>query len=358
MPTVSGLSTMPEKVLKNTTVGVNRRCNSFSVIILLVVFVMLQSTQKPLPASTASVDPTIKSTPPVNEVPTISAKNATNPKIESTPSVDKFPTIRANATNYPNHIKDRRHRLLIYITTHWSSEHAKYIKYCWPQAIQHLDIFKQADFAVFSTARSHSRVREMHKILPETFSFTNLTIYQYPMDSFRPTEEGRWKGWNEKQMGAALAMVEAGSHGYFDSYEWVVRVNPDVMIRKDNWLLQTMFPNAATRTSTSSNTQQPSLLYVDCLAESFVMHTDFFAFRPAALPPGALANASTPKGAEPALTKAMESVRSSSIQIPGTEPVTPGQCRAVGETVYHKTIPYIVDEECPVSYGEDNGARR
>ena len=59
---------------------------------------------------------------------------------------------------------------------------------------------------------------------------------------------------------------------WFQNYDWVIRVNPDVLIREDTWLRQTM--------------QNPA---VDAILINLTegtrkrLHTDFLAFRPTAI---------------------------------------------------------------------------
>ena len=43
-------------------------------------------------------------------------------------------------------------------------------------------------------------------------------------------------GSTKKQMGAILALSEAEARGWFDGYDWVVRLNPDVIVSEDRFL--------------------------------------------------------------------------------------------------------------------------
>jgi hypothetical protein len=82
------------------------------------------------------------------------------------------------------------------------------------------------------------------------------------------------------QEGAILALVEAYRNRWFEDYDWVVRVNPDVVIRDDTFLLQTMEDDSV------------SGIFDDCLEKACpagrkcvdrLIHTDFFAIRPSAI---------------------------------------------------------------------------
>jgi hypothetical protein len=77
------------------------------------------------------------------------------------------------------------------------------------------------------------------------------------------------------QEGANLAFVEGLANGWFCNYEWVIRLNPDVIVRNDSWLLARM------------NESDVHGVFVDCYDRgcaqkclSGLIHSDFFAFRP------------------------------------------------------------------------------
>ena len=83
------------------------------------------------------------------------------------------------------------------------------------------------------------------------------------------------------QKGAIQAIVEAENQGWIKDYDWVIRVNLDVIIRNDTWLLIQMH-----------NTHVNGI-FVDCFSRACsqkcvqnVVHSDFFAFRPKAMPDG------------------------------------------------------------------------
>ena len=220
--------------------------------------------------------------------------------------------------------------ILVYITTHWSNQHRSFIQYCWPHALAHLQLFQHADVAVFSTASEARQLRDMHNSLPAIFQSTsNLTIYQYHMAHQDSKVQYANVQEQMKQQGAILALTEAGAKGYFDGYEWVIRVNPDVLIQDDEWLLQTMLLQQHNGNDDVQNKTRPSLLYVSCNRGPKI-HTDFFAIRPAALPPGALAHSShgNAERSFAALTKGLEKW-----EVPDAKPFR--GCRVTGPLVEH-----------------------
>jgi hypothetical protein len=81
---------------------------------------------------------------------------------------------------------------------------------------------------------------------------------------------------NVFQLGANLGPKLAFQYGWFDNYDWVLRINPDVLIRNSTWIHQTM--------------QDPTVegIVVNCHGEFYdkrkrQLHTDFFAVRPMAM---------------------------------------------------------------------------
>jgi hypothetical protein len=98
----------------------------------------------------------------------------------------------------------------------------------------------------------------------ELLPFRNITIKIYKNEDY--------------QSGAVQAMIDPflDKITWFDDYDWVIRVNPDVLIRKDAWLMQTML------------NQSVDMIVHYCYSKrkytkSVKFHNDFFAFRPNAV---------------------------------------------------------------------------
>lgn len=108
-------------------------------------------------------------------------------------------------------------------------------------------------------------------------------------------------GYNE---GAILAMAEALEQGWFSSYDWVIRVNPDVLIRDDSFLLRSLHNDSIDG------------IFADCRdvpcpagrgCANRLIHTDFFAVRPGAIPRDAFAGAQS-QNAEVMASKVFSSI--------------------------------------------------
>lgn len=231
-------------------------------------------------------------------------------------------------------------KILLYVTTHMSMEHIWYLKSCWPEALKHSVILRSADVAVYLNSKVEHR-EEDKKILSTTFKHNNLDIY-----------ERENLGW---QKGAMAALSDATTEGWFRGYDWVIRLNPDVIIRDESFLLDTM-----------QNDPDATALFINCVPGIFKIHTDFFAIKPALLEPHAFTRPAH-RGAERSFTHDVRQVildKGGHRFIPGANPATV-DCRA-GEkkkltdtpiTHYHFSLEHEDDDDwirtnftCPIPF--------
>lgn len=149
-------------------------------------------------------------------------------------------------------------KLLFYMTTHWPTEHIAFLP-CWKDAIERLDIFKYADLMLYTPTEPGKQQLEF---LP--FRHTIIKLYVNP-------------GYQE---GAVQSMTDPfldNTTTWFDDYDWVIRINFDVLVRSDAWLMKTMLNGSIDMivhecySSTNKYSTNPML------------HSDFFAFRPKAV---------------------------------------------------------------------------
>ena len=212
-------------------------------------------------------------------------------------------------------------KLLIYMTTHLPDSHTAFLP-CWKDAVERLTIFKYADLMIYT---STIPTREQLEFLP----FSNVVIKHYSNP-----------GYHE---GAVQAMVDPfldNVTSWFDDYDWVIRVNMDVLIREDTWLIQTMLnPNI-------------DLIVMDCWAHGSPVHfqTDFFAFRPSAVDRELLLQ--TDRGhAETHFTAAFRHMYDAgrSTFIPGAKNEIEAHCRIAG---VHSPVLHVHElaNYCPYYY--------
>ncbi|CAB9520171.1 expressed unknown protein [Seminavis robusta] len=169
-------------------------------------------------------------------------------------------------------------KIALYMTTHLSDQHMEFLVKCWPAAIKRLPLVQQADLLVYTSTKGMDRVFT-------SLGFKNVTVFHYeeawnPMGAKAAIDENNNDLDTQKQEGAIRGLVDpfVQTNLWFESYDWVIRVNPDVLIRSDTWLLQTM--------------QNPTVAGIfvpwDSPWHGFCFHTDFFAFRPRAADRNAL----------------------------------------------------------------------
>ncbi|CAE7336309.1 unnamed protein product [Symbiodinium sp. CCMP2592] len=146
-------------------------------------------------------------------------------------------------------------RVGIFMTTHWSKEQQMYLP-CWEHAMK-LPILKNADLILYTPANlSREELARLH--------FRRITLKQFPNRGY--------------QASAIQAVSDAfGNLGrrekWFEGYDWVIRLNLDVLIMHDGWLQQVM------------NNMSVDGIFHNCDKRRGVrfLHTDFFAVRPQAV---------------------------------------------------------------------------
>jgi hypothetical protein len=217
----------------------------------------------------------------------------------------------AEAKSPREHIKSNR--ILIFITTHLSDMHYTYLENCWPNLIAKSPLFRQSDFMMFITESQGQKANMT--LINSVFAETGISVHS--------TEN---PGYQE---GAILAFTEAIENHWFDKYDWVIRVNPDVLIRDDTFLLERF------------GDSRIHGIFVDCLnrdcptgnrCTDSMIHTDFFAVRPNAILLNAVRE-SKQNNAERMITEVF-----SSIVRDGADDWVPGagphglECRVVGNS--------------------------
>jgi len=137
---------------------------------------------------------------------------------------------------------------------------------------------RNSDVRVYlNTGKTEERASAL-QLFDNTFNNQNLTVHVRAHDGTQTTRE-------EKQAGAMEALTRAALLQWFDGYDWVIRVNPDVIVRDDTFLLKTM-----------KNDRNATALLINCdwKQKGIRAHTDFFALKPEALPPFAFVKPSNP----------------------------------------------------------------
>ncbi|KAL9187654.1 hypothetical protein ACHAXT_006032 [Thalassiosira profunda] len=137
--------------------------------------------------------------------------------------------------------------------------------------MRHSELLARADVMVYLTSSTGEKAEV--DVLRETFRDQSLTVHLRENPGY--------------EAGAMAAMKDAMVEDWFRGYDWVVRLNPDVIIRNDTFLLRTMTHD---RTATG--------VLIDCDREKSLsaINTDFFAIKPSALGKDAFLNVSMEGG--------------------------------------------------------------
>ena len=121
------------------------------------------------------------------------------------------------ATEGPIRHKDveMKPTVLIYLTTHASTSHLAFLHTRWPDLLNQTQLLRKADVTIFSTGDPALN----SKLTAPFFHNPNCIVINVPNPGY--------------QAGANLAMSWAVNTSAFDSYDWVVRLNPDVLVLND-----------------------------------------------------------------------------------------------------------------------------
>jgi len=219
------------------------------------------------------------------------------------------PKTDSNTTSVPS-TKVQDLKILLYVTTHMSPGHVWYLKSCWPEAMKHSLVLRSADVAIYLNSPLDQR-EDNKKVLKEAFKHNHLDIHERDNPGY--------------QEGALAAISDATKEGWFSGYDWVIRLNPDVIIRDESFLVDTM-----------ENDPDATGLFINCdpnglvRADGLKIHTDFFAIKPAVLKPDAFLKPAE-GNAEYSFTQDVREVileKNNHRWIPGANPETPKRCRA------------------------------
>jgi hypothetical protein len=195
-------------------------------------------------------------------------------------------------------------KVLLFITTHFSPAHQAHLQKCWPHSIAKSKLLQRSDIFVFSTGPVNQTLIE------SVFSRNRIFVHEEPNPGYH--------------QGAILGLKLAGEYGWFDNYDWVIRSNPDVLIKNETEILNILL--------------DPDIdgIFMNCYTPPFVrLHTDWSAFRPRALPQNPFTSSIV--YAEEAFTEDMQPILESEkfAWLPFSYTDSPGSCRVVGDVVVH-----------------------
>jgi hypothetical protein len=223
------------------------------------------------------------------------------PVVTSSMEEESFPLLPP-PSNHHHLKKNHSENILLYITTHFSDQHVRYFHCCWPKLVTESPLISSAHILIAATNSTPVSETEL-EYLSDLFSHN--PSYQFrPLPSDEMTKCDRYKnesvrgnnplkkpvnykqclanqgvqvgfqhGWVYNTSRTLISSSGSNAHQHQSSssvtFDWMIRINPDVLIRKSSWLLETMMSSQVQGIFAICNTRQ--------------LHTDFFAVRPSSL---------------------------------------------------------------------------
>jgi len=250
-------------------------------------------------------------------------------EVATTPSPTQEGSNNVAATPSPKRASFEHLRVLIFITTQFSGSHKKFLERCWPSLLNNSVLVQHADVMFFTATAPPPGM--FSTIFPKK----NVTVKEYQNPGY--------------QRGSMLAMEQGLSLHWFSGYDWVVRVNPDVLILDDEWLIKTMLDNRV------------GGIFVDCIDKcksqvSFcskgLVNSDFFAFRVSEMPSNAFTRFENLGNAERQATAAFRHIvaKGRDRWLPGTQLNWICRVRGRSAPVVHAHSSLL--KQCPLKKGE------
>jgi hypothetical protein len=193
-------------------------------------------------------------------------------------------------------------KILLYIATHMSKMHMWYLKNCWPTAMRNSLLLNMSDVTIYLNKSEENKTTAI-ELLKNVFNGRNLIIHT-PNETGDPSFDLLSNNLRmNKQNGAIRALGDAFDDGLFSGYDWVIRVNPDVIIRNETQILDIILYD-----------QTATAIIVDCSVYKrktkpslpILVHTDFFVLRTRDLPRDIFKNHYGLSNAEAIFTKQIE----------------------------------------------------
>jgi hypothetical protein len=191
---------------------------------------------------------------------------------------------------------DGKLRILLYYTTAGSEQHMGFLK-CWPKIFANLPTLRHADVLVYDGDANTTTAR-----LDEINSY----LATWP-NKAKTIRRGDNPGYEKGAMKAVDVAVE---NGWFDGYDWIIRLNPDVVIWDEGPLVANMKDNQAWGVFANCNTlrQDSNTSHRHSGRSDARIHTDFFAVRPEKIPKKGFATWNDPVNAEIQATRAFSDI--------------------------------------------------
>lgn len=265
-------------------------------------------------------------------------------------------------------------KILLYITTHMSKAHMWFFQNCWPVAMRNSFLLNTSDVTIYLNRGEKNKTTSI-KLLQNVFNGRNFTIHfqneTKQFHSIDPVKNANISSYFHqlsnysinsvddisKQMGAIKAIEDAYNDGLFTKYDWVIRLNPDVIIRNETPILNYIL-----------NDPGAAAILVDCWEYRRktnpilpkLIHTDFFALKTGVLSKDIFKKKFGLYNAEATFTMQIENEILKTGRHRWLESSTPlsGNCRvgdrrnldSVPVTHFHPLLRTMKSNSCPVKF--------
>jgi len=186
-------------------------------------------------------------------------------------------TLQGSQSSSPDETLGRHGmRVLLYFTTFPKQQHLDMMRSCWPSLLSAGKVLQGADVLVFLGGEAEPAFIARWRAEVQKLAANTTVVH----DAWNPGH----------QLGAMRAMHLLMNNSWWKGYDWVIRLNPDVLIYDDTWI-DTFFRD-----------EKLSAVLANCQANKLTktghVHTDFLAMRPERIPQNSFADWETAKHAE------------------------------------------------------------
>jgi hypothetical protein len=165
------------------------------------------------------------------------------------------------APDYRQSIRDLN--VLLFVTTIFSHQHVEYLNCCWPGLMERSHFLPNAHVMVFGN--NYTKQPQLYTDQIRSLFEHNPSFHFRFAPPHRVESIARLSTNTRLQLGANLGLELGFQNRWFQAHDWILRINPDVLIRQSDWIVETM----------SNDTVDG--IFVMCTPRK--VHTDFFAVR-------------------------------------------------------------------------------
>ena len=199
----------------------------------------------------------------------------------TTTKIQKNPKIFYNHTFNPS---QKNIKILLFFTTFPKNQHLTALQDCWPILLNQSKLLKSADIMV---------------LMGGFLSKNELNAWKFVTKKIKSNASFQYQKLNPGyQEGAMKAMYDLNYNQWGRQYDWVIRLNPDVLIYDDSYFLPLIQSSTISAILGSCQYKKSENFSSFFFSNQSWIHTDFFAIRPHKLKQKDFSDWKTAKNAE------------------------------------------------------------